>query len=108
MLVGQFDGGKTVFCCLHGITARTEIPAPNFQRIRIVVDEQHMFRIHLSVDVTTSVMPERSNACDTLDVGMPVDTGHVLHVLAHELRTPTGIAQGYARLLLDDRLTDPA
>lgn len=39
---------------------------------------------------------------------MPVDTGEVLHVLAHELRTPTGIAQGYARLLLDDRLTDPA
>ena len=43
-----------------------------------------------------------------LDVGMPVDIGNVLHVLAHELRTPTGIAQGYLRMLMDDRLTDPA
>ena len=43
-----------------------------------------------------------------LDVGMPVDIGNVLHVLAHELRTPAGIAQGYLRMLMDDRLTDPA
>lgn len=39
---------------------------------------------------------------------MPVDTGQVLHVLAHELRTPAGIAQGYTRMLLEDRLADPA
>lgn len=39
---------------------------------------------------------------------MPVDIGNVLHVLAHELRTPAGIAQGYLRMLIDDRLTDPA
>ena len=39
---------------------------------------------------------------------MPVDIGNVLHVLAHELRTPAGIAQGYLRMLMDDRLTDPA
>ena len=39
---------------------------------------------------------------------MPVDISNVLHVLAHELRTPTGIAQGYVRMLLEDRLTDPA
>src|SRR5262245_59098900 len=43
-----------------------------------------------------------------LDVGMPVEIGNVLHVLAHELRTPAGIAQGYLRMLMDDRLTDPA
>lgn len=39
---------------------------------------------------------------------MPVDISAVLHVLAHELRTPTGIAQGYVRLLLEDRLPEPA
>jgi signal transduction histidine kinase len=39
---------------------------------------------------------------------MPVDISNVLHVLAHELRTPTGIAHGYLRMLVDDRLTDPA
>lgn len=38
---------------------------------------------------------------------MPVDIGNVLHVLAHELRTPVGIAHGYIRMLLDDRLADP-
>lgn len=38
---------------------------------------------------------------------MHVDIAKVLHVLAHELRTPAGIAQGYLRMLLEDRLTDP-
>jgi signal transduction histidine kinase len=37
---------------------------------------------------------------------MPVDIHDILHVLAHELRTPIGIAHGYLRLLLEDRLTD--
>jgi signal transduction histidine kinase len=35
---------------------------------------------------------------------MPVDFSKILHVLAHELRTPLGIAHGYVRLLLEDRL----
>jgi signal transduction histidine kinase len=35
---------------------------------------------------------------------MSVEIGDVLHVLAHELRTPVGIAHGYVRLLLEDRL----
>ena len=35
---------------------------------------------------------------------MPVDVNDILHVLAHELRTPVGIAHGYVRLLLEDRL----
>lgn len=39
---------------------------------------------------------------------MTVDIGKLLHVLAHEIRTPSGIAQGYLRMLLEDRLTDPA
>ncbi|HYU78911.1 MAG TPA: histidine kinase dimerization/phospho-acceptor domain-containing protein [Vicinamibacterales bacterium] len=39
---------------------------------------------------------------------MAVDISNVLHVLAHELRTPSGIAQGYLRMLLEDRLADPA
>lgn len=43
-----------------------------------------------------------------LDVGMSVVISDVLHVLAHELRTPTGIAQGYLRMLAENRLTDPA
>jgi signal transduction histidine kinase len=42
-----------------------------------------------------------------LDVGMPVEISDVLHVLAHELRTPSGIAQGYLRMLLEERLADP-
>ena len=36
---------------------------------------------------------------------MRVDINDVLHVLAHELRTPVGIAHGYVRLLLEERLT---
>jgi hypothetical protein len=36
---------------------------------------------------------------------MRVDINDILHVLAHELRTPVGIAHGYVRLLLEDRLT---
>jgi hypothetical protein len=36
---------------------------------------------------------------------MSVDINDVLHVLAHELRTPVGIAHGYVRLLLEERLT---
>jgi hypothetical protein len=35
---------------------------------------------------------------------MAVEINEILHVLAHELRTPVGIAHGYVRLLLDDRL----
>jgi hypothetical protein len=51
----------------------------------------------------------RREACGTLAearfVGMSVDINDVLHVLAHELRTPVGIAHGYVRLLLEERLT---
>ena len=36
---------------------------------------------------------------------MPVDINDILHVLAHELRTPVGIAHGYVRLLLEDRIS---
>ena len=36
---------------------------------------------------------------------MSVGIHDVLHVLAHELRTPVGIAHGYVRLLLEERLT---
>lgn len=36
---------------------------------------------------------------------MRVDINEILHVLAHELRTPVGIAHGYVRLLLEERLT---
>lgn len=39
---------------------------------------------------------------------MAVDISNVLHVLAHELRGPMGVAQGYLRMLLEDRLADPA
>ena len=39
---------------------------------------------------------------------MPVEISDILHVLAHELRTPVGIAHGYVRLLLDDRLPGEA
>ena len=39
---------------------------------------------------------------------MSVEVNDVLHVLAHELRTPVGIAHGYVRLLLEDRLPQVA
>lgn len=39
---------------------------------------------------------------------MPVDIHDILHVLAHELRTPVGIAHGYVRLLLEERLHQEA
>jgi hypothetical protein len=39
---------------------------------------------------------------------MRVDINDILHVLAHELRTPVGIAHGYLRLLLEERLTQEA
>src|SRR5687768_1762799 len=37
---------------------------------------------------------------------MPVEISEILRVLAHELRTPVGVAQGYVRMLLEDRLAD--
>lgn len=46
--------------------------------------------------------------CGRLDFGVPVDINDILHVLAHELRTPVGIAHGYVRLLLEDRLPGEA
>jgi hypothetical protein len=39
---------------------------------------------------------------------MRVDTALALRVLAHELRSPAGVAQGYVRMLLEGRLTEPA
>jgi len=39
---------------------------------------------------------------------MPVDIHDILHVLAHELRTPVGIVHGYVRLLLEERLPEPS
>jgi hypothetical protein len=39
---------------------------------------------------------------------MRVEVNDILHVLAHELRTPVGIAHGYVRLLLDERLPSDA
>jgi hypothetical protein len=37
---------------------------------------------------------------------MHVDTALALRVLAHELRSPTGVAHGYVRMLLDGRVPD--
>jgi signal transduction histidine kinase len=37
---------------------------------------------------------------------MSVEIGVLLHVLAHEMRTPVGIAHGYVRLLLEGRLPE--
>lgn len=39
---------------------------------------------------------------------MRVDTASVLRVLAHELRSPAGVAQGYVKMALDGRLPNPA
>lgn len=39
---------------------------------------------------------------------MSVDAALALRVLAHELRSPAAVAQGYVRMLLDGRLTAPA
>ena len=49
-----------------------------------------------------------ATACGTLAIGMSVEVNDILHVLAHELRTPVGIAHGYVRLLLDERLPSDA
>lgn len=39
---------------------------------------------------------------------MQVDTASILRILAHELRAPAGVAQGYIRMALEGRLPDPA
>jgi hypothetical protein len=39
---------------------------------------------------------------------MRADTTLALRVLAHELRSPAGVAQGYVRMLLDGSLAEPA
>ncbi|MEQ1870786.1 MAG: hypothetical protein ABL961_12265 [Vicinamibacterales bacterium] len=36
------------------------------------------------------------------------DLAQVLDLFLHELRTPVGVAQGYLRLLVENRLSDPA
>lgn len=38
---------------------------------------------------------------------MSVDTASILRILAHELRSPAGVAQGYVRMTLDGRLASP-
>jgi len=35
---------------------------------------------------------------------MSIDTASILRVLAHELRSPAGVAQGYLKMILDGRL----
>lgn len=39
---------------------------------------------------------------------MQADTASILRVLAHELRSPAGVAQGYLKMVLDGRLSEPA
>lgn len=39
---------------------------------------------------------------------MQVDTASVLRILAHELRSPAGVAQGYVKMVLDGRLSNAA
>ncbi|MGE3275755.1 MAG: hypothetical protein AB7O67_11630 [Vicinamibacterales bacterium] len=39
---------------------------------------------------------------------MSIDVGALLHLLAHELRAPASVAQGYLRMLRDGRLAAPA
>ncbi|MGE0041394.1 MAG: hypothetical protein AB7H88_07925 [Vicinamibacterales bacterium] len=39
---------------------------------------------------------------------MELDVGALLHLLAHELRAPASVAQGYLRMLREDRLGPPA
>jgi hypothetical protein len=40
------------------------------------------------------------------DIMSPADVTKALNLLLHELRTPLSVAQGYLRLLLEDRITD--
>lgn len=39
---------------------------------------------------------------------MQLDTASILRILAHELRSPAGVAQGYIRMALDGRLPEAA
>jgi signal transduction histidine kinase len=39
---------------------------------------------------------------------MRVDTASMLRILAHELRSPAGVAQGYIKMVLDGALPNPA
>ena len=62
------------------------------------------------IEARLSACGERRHAActGTTGIGMSVDISEILHVLAHELRTPVGIAHGYVRLLLEDRLPQDA
>lgn len=39
---------------------------------------------------------------------MSLDTALAFRIVAHELRSPAGVAQGYVRMLLEDRIAAPA
>ena len=110
----------------YPIAERSQVERPDVERIGIVVDDQDMRAAahhNTSVDIehfkghakrmrsdrrpSTSVMAGPSNLegrATLLD--MQPNLAQVLNTLAHEIRTPLAVSQGYLKLYLDGRLTN--
>ena len=89
------------------IPHRTEVKHPDIEGIRVVVDDQNVLAVHhhyTSVHVPYFKLHAKQMSA-TLS-GMQPNLAQVLNTLAHEIRTPLAVSQGYIKLFLDGRLTN--
>ena len=93
------------------IAQGAQVNRPDIEGVWVIVDDQYMsagrhgytpicpLPFH---DACQAVEDER--ACYAFE--MPLNLAQVLNTLAHEIRTPLAVSQGYLKLYLDGRLTN--
>ena len=95
----------------HAIAHGAQIDRPDIQRIRVIVDDQYVLaRRHCYTPIQQGPFHDACQrlrkiwACYAFE--MPLNLAQVLNTLAHEIRTPLAVSQGYLKLYLDGRLTN--
>src|SRR5689334_9304219 len=92
------------------IPHRSQVECPDVDGIRVIVHDQNM--LAGSHRHTSRVQPLQASCqtdeCDDSDrlFHMQPNLAQVLNTLAHEIRTPLAVSQGYLKLFLDGRLTN--
>jgi len=108
---GLREGGGAIDRGGDAIAHRPQVNRPDIEGVGVIVDDQYMFARrhgytpihHLPFhDACQAVEDER--ACYAFE--MPLNLAQVLNTLAHEIRTPLAVSQGYLKLYLDGRLTN--
>lgn len=108
--LGLPDGGGAIAGRRDAIAFRSETERPDVERIRVVVHDQNVLaRTHRHTSLASPFQaPCQTDPCEgraTL-FDMTPNLAQVLNTLAHEIRTPLAVSQGYLKLLLDGRLTN--